>query len=226
MGVWRRSLFVGYAQSGLQNGGTLSAAQFLNIGADEAMPLESIKPTGDDTSDNVSLQTLDAYGYTATSYQWINWAGEGADEEAWVDDEYAIVTGVTFAPGTALWISGNSSEQGVQTAGKVGTSDVLVQLRNGGTATGNPFPVSINLQDIIVSGDDTSDNVALQTLDAYGYTATSYQWINWAGEGADEEAWVDDEYTIVTGVTFAPGQGLWVSGSSDSQYLRFPAPEL
>ena len=102
---------VGYAQSGLQNGGTLSAAQFLNIGVDEAMPLESIKPTGDDTSDNVSLQTLDAYGYTATSYQWINWAGEGADEEAWVDDEYTIVTGVTFAPGQGLWVSGSSDSQ-------------------------------------------------------------------------------------------------------------------
>ena len=190
------------------------------------MSLQSIIPTGDDTSDNVSLQTLDAYGYTATSYQWINWAGENYDEEAWVDDEYTVVTEVEFSPGTALWISGNSSSQGVQTAGKVGTSDVSIQLRNGGTAIGNPFPVSVNLQDIIASGDEVSDNVSLQTLDAYGYTATSYQWINWAGENYDEEAWVDDEYTIVTNVEFPAGQGLWVSGSSNAQYLRFPAPEL
>ena len=222
----RRSHFVGYAQSGLQNGGTLTTPQFLNVGAETAMPLQSIIPTGDDTSDNVSLQTLDAYGYTATSYQWINWAGENSDQEAWVDDEYTIVSGVSFAPGTALWVSGNSSGQAVQSAGKVGASDVIVQLRNGGTAIGNPFPVEVALQDIIVTGDDASDNVSIQTLDAYGYTATSYQWINWAGENSDQEAWVDDEYTIVTDVKFPSGQGLWVSGSSDAQYLRFPAPEL
>ena len=223
----RHSHFVGYAQTALKFGNTLATPQFVSIGA-EAMPLQSIKPVGDDTSDNVTLQTLDAYGYTASNYLWVNWAGENGDQEAWVDDEnFAIVEGVTFAPGAGLWITGSANTQSIQTAGAVGKSDVVVQLRFGNTAMGNPFPTEIDLQDIIPEGEDTSDNVALQTLDAYGYTISNYLWVNWAGENGDQEAWVDDEnFAIVEGVTFAPGAGLWVTGSSDAQAIRFPAPEL
>ena len=50
-------------------------AQFLSIGSD-TMPLSSFVPTGDDTSDSVVIQTLDAAGYTIASYSWVNWAGD------------------------------------------------------------------------------------------------------------------------------------------------------
>ncbi len=194
----------------------------------DGLALQSIKPTGDDTSDNVFIQTLDAYGRTVASYGWINWAGANSDQSAWVDDSYAIVNGVTFAPGQGLWVMTNSeAEQAVQTAGKVGTLDISVALRFGGTATGNPFPTTVNLQDILPVGDDTSDNVFIQTLDAYGRTVASYGWINWAGANSDQSAWVDDSYAIVEGVTFAPGQGLWVMTNSEAeQFIKFPAPEL
>ena len=192
------------------------------------MPLQSIIPIGDDTSDNVSIQTLDAYGYTVANYLWVNWAGDNGDQEAWVDDsEFAIVEGVTFAPGAGLWVGGSTDTQAIQTAGQVGLSDVVVALRFGSTATGNPYPVPLKLQDIIPVGEDTSDNVSIQTLDAYGYTVANYLWVNWAGDNGNQEAWVDDsEFAIVEGVTFAPGAGLWVTGSSDAQAIRFPAPEL
>lgn len=217
---------VGYAQSGLQNGGTLVTPQFIQVGTNSAIPLQSIRPTGDDSSDNVSVQTLDAYGRTATSYMWINWAGVDSDQEAWVDDEYAIVEGIAIAPGDGLFVLGSSSNQGIQTAGKVGIDDVVVTLRNGATCTGNPFPVELDLQDIVAEGTDTSDNVSVQTLDAYGRTASSYMWINWAGIDGNQEAWVDDEYTIVENVKVAPGAGLFVLGSSSEQSIRFPAPDL
>ena len=192
------------------------------------MALQSIKPTGSDTSDNVFIQTLDAYGRTVANYGWINWAGNSGDQEAWVDDSYQIVSNVTFAAGQGLWVMTNSEEtQAIQSAGKVGAGDVSVELRFGGIATGNPFPVEVNLQDIVATGTDTSDNVFIQTLDAYGRTVASYGWINWAGESGDQEAWVDDSYQIVTGVKFAAGQGLWVmTNSEEAQAIRFPAPEL
>ena len=206
--------------------------QFLNVGADSAIPLQSIRPTGEDTSDNVVIQLLDAYGYTidGASYMWINWAGDDGNQEAWVDDsDYTIKEGVSFTPGQGLWVYGSASGQGFQTAGSVGKNDVTVQLRFGATATGNPFPTTLELQDIVPSGEDVSDNVVIQLLDAYGYTidGASYMWINWAGDNGDQEAWVDDsDYTVKEGVSFEPGQGLWVYGSSDSQYVTFPAPEL
>ena len=92
----------------------MTGAQFVNIGSDAEMPLQSIIPTGDDTSDNVTLQTLDAYGNSVDMYTWINWAGDNGDEEGWVDDSYTIVEGVSFAPGQGLWVSGSASTQGLQ----------------------------------------------------------------------------------------------------------------
>ena len=206
----------------------MASPQFVNIGTATSMPLQSIKPAGDDTSDNVNIQTLDAAGYTVSTYLWVNWAGDSGDQVAWVDDEeFEIVEDVAFAPGQGLWITGSSSEQGIQTAGAVGKSDVTVQLKSGATAVGNPFPVSIPLQEILVEGDDTSDNVNIQLLDNAGYTLTTYLWVNWAGDSGDQEAWVDDEeFEIVENVSINPGQGLWVTGSSTEQSIRFPAPEL
>lgn len=193
--------------------------QFLNIG-EGYLNLQSIFPTGDDTSDNIYIQTLDAAGRTLASYGWNDWAN---DNVCWVDDDYAPVEGITFAPGQGLWVQGLSEAQGVQTAGKVASEDITVVLRTGCTAAGNPFPVAIDLQSIIAEGDDTSDNVYIQTLDAAGRTVSSYGWNDWA---CDEPCWVNDDYEMVTGVMFAPGQGLWVQGLSAGQSIRFTAPEL
>ena len=184
------------------------------------MPLQSLVAIGEDTSDNVEIQTLDAFGFTVSSYVWNDWA---SDQPCWVDDEYAPVEGVKFAPGQGLWVGGADESQGVQSAGKVGLEDVVFTLKSGYSAAGNPFPVAIDLQEIVAEGEDTSDSVEVQTLDAFGFTATSYVWNDWA---SDQPCWVDDEYTPVTGVTIGAGQGLWVGGSSADQSIRFPAPEL
>ena len=211
--------FVGYAQNGLQTGFTMVTPQFVAIGS-EAMPLQSIQPVGDDTSDAVFIQTLDAGGYTVDSYTWNDWA---TDKPCWVNDDYEPIEGVSFESGAGLWVQGAAASQGVQTAGKVGTSDVVIQLLTGFTAGGNPFPTTIDLQDIVAEGEDTSDSVFIQTLDAGGYTVNAYTWNDWA---ADKPCWVNDDYEPIEGVSFAPGAGLWVQGASSAQYIRIPAPEL
>ena len=99
-------------------------------------------------------------------------------------------------------------------------------MKLGGTLAGNPFPVKVTLGDLLPSGEDTYNNVAVQTLDEAGYTVDSYAWTDAGGEGWDTIGWVDDENNIVTNVEIAPGQGLWIQGSSTAQYITFPAPEL
>ena len=222
MGIPRLSPFVGYAQNGLKNGATMVAPQFLNIGSEGAMPLVSLTPTGSDLSDNVAVQTLDAAGYTVDNYMWVDWMG---DDPCWIDGDFNVVDDtVTFAPGQGLWVYGSDSSQGFQSAGKVGTSDVVVTLRNGATGAGNPFPVALALNDILPAGSDLSDNVAVQTLDAAGYTVDNYMWVDWMG---DDPCWIDGDFNIVDDtVTFEPGQGLWVYGTSSDQSIRFPAPTL
>ena len=211
---------VGYASSRLQNGATMVVAQFVNVGANTEIPLQSIIAIGDDASDNVQIQTLDAAGRTVDAYDWNDWAN---DKPCWVDGEWNPIEGITIAPGQGLWIMGSAAIQGVQAAGQVGTSDVTVTLRSGGTATGNPFPVKIPLQDIIAEGDEASDNVQIQILDVAGRTLETYDWNDWAN---DSPCWVDGEWNPISGVDILPVHGLWVMGSNGNQSIRFPAPEL
>ena len=198
----------------------MTTPQFVNVGSGTALDLQSVKATGDDASDNVQIQTLDAFGYTVDTYDWNDWA---ADEPCWVDGDWNPVEGVSIEAGQGLWVIGSTSSQGFQTSGKVGSSDVVAPLRFGGTGIGNPFPVALDIQEILAEGDDTSDNVQIQTLDAYGYTVDTYDWNDWA---ADKPCWVDGDWNPVENVSIAPGQGLWIIGSSSAQSIRFPAPEL
>lgn len=184
------------------------------------MPLQAIVATGDEASDNVVVQTLDAAGRTLASYAWNDWA---CDTPCWVNDDFEKVEGVTIDPGQGLWVQGLSLDQGIQTSGQVGREDVIVVLTTGCTAAGNPFPVAINLQDIVADGVEVSDNVVIQTLDAAGRTLTSYAWNDWACENP---CWVNDDFEKVEGVTIAPGQGVWVQGLSNEQSIRFPASEF
>ena len=217
---FRISFLVGYAQSGLQNGGTIVVPQFVSVGATTSLDLQNLSATGEEASDNVQIQILDAYGRTGDTYEWNDWATESA---CWVDGDWNRVEGVSIDPGQGLWVMGSSVGQGLQSAGKVGTSDIVVTLRNGGTTTGNPFPIALDLQDIIAEGEEASDNVQIQVLDAYGRTVDTYEWNDWATESA---CWVDGDWNRVEGVTINPGDGLWVMGSSTDQSLRFPAPTL
>jgi hypothetical protein len=132
------------------------------------------------------------------------------------------VTDITFAPGQGLWVGGSADTQKLQSAGKVSLTDLAVRLQNGATATGNPFPISIALADIYPTGDNL-DDVNIQLLSSGGTTAATYSWNTYM---YDTPRWVDDDMVEVEGVIFAPGQGLWVGGSADTQYLNFPAPEL
>jgi hypothetical protein len=194
--------------------------QFVNVGAGSTLDLQTLKATGDNASDNVQIQVLDAYGRTQVSYDWNDWAASTA---CWVDGDWNPVEEVSISAGQGLWVMGSASTQGILSAGKVGRDDVVVVLRNGGTGAGNPFPVSIDLQDIVAEGDEASDNVQIQVLDAYGRTVASYDWNDWANATA---CWVDGDWNPVENVTIEPGQGLWVMGSSTSQSIRFSSPTL
>ena len=215
------STIVGYAQSDLKAGGTLITPQFASLdGAN--YDLNKIVAVGEDIVDNVEVQTLNAFGQTVSSYMWVDYLGE---TPCWMDnDSFAEAEGVSLAPGQGLWIFGSSTNQGVQTAGKVGLEDVSVSLISGASAVGNPFPVAVDLQDVVALGDDIVDNVEIQTLNAFGQTVGSYMWVDYLGE---TPCWMDnDSFEAADGVTVAPGQALWVFGTSTSQSICFPAPEL
>ena len=198
----------------------MTAAQFVNIGDATEMDIQQLAAVGDDAADNVVIQTLDFAGRTVDSYIWNDWVDT---TPCWVNDSFEKVEGVTIAPGAAVWVQGTTTSQGIQSAGKVGTSDVVVTLKNGGTLAGNPFPVAIDIQDVVAQGTDAPDNVVIQPLDYAGRTVDSYIWNDWVDT---TPCWVNDSFEKVEGVTIASGEGLWVQGTTTDQTIRFPAPEL
>ena len=213
-------VLVGYAQNTLDdNGGAvMTGAQFLNCNDSGNIALSSIKPaaaamSAEDLAGSVEIQTLDNAGLTVDSYVWNGAGWEGDDE-------------TTFAPGTGLWVFnqvGDADIVSLQTAGKVGTADIVVTLDDNGGAVGiaNPFPVKVALADLIpecasMTAADLAGCVEIQTLDNAGLTVDSYVW---NGEG-----WEGDDNT-----EFAAGAGLWVFnqiGDAAEVTLRIPAPEL
>ena len=222
---------VGYSQSTLNKGMTLVTPQFLAIGSVEGLDVQTLKPTGEDVDGDgaVNIQLLDAFGRTVDGSKcfWVDWSADD-DIVGWTKDMSDLATDVVVAPGQALWMAAPDTTTSIQSAGKVGLADVVVSLRQGMTAVGNPFPVAIDLQDIIPTGDvDTEGGVNIQSLDAFGRTVagSKYFWVDWSADD-DIVGWTQDMSDLVDGVKVQPGQGLWVSSPNGSTSIRFPAPEL
>ena len=196
--------------------------QFVPVDGTGKIALADLTLTGDaiDTDGGITIQTLDGNGLTVDSYMYLDWG----TPKGWCDDTYSVVEGVTFDVGQGLFTTGTGTGAAIQYAGKVGTADVVVQLRAGATASGNPFPTTISLQDILPEGEniDTDGGITIQTLDANGLTVDSYMYLDWGSP----KGWCDDSYSVVENITFGPGQGLFITGTKATEYLRFPAPEL
>ena len=218
LGFLCRWQVVGYANADLVNGNKLICAQFLPVGEAGGYDIQKIVATGADVESAVSLQTLTTAGKANEIFTWDTWMFV-EDEPAWIDD-VGIATR-KFAPGEALWVSGQLGYT-LQTAGQVGTNDVIVALVNGNVAIGNPFPVNVNIQDIVATGADVESAVSLQTLTSAGKADEIFTWDTWMFV-EDEPAWIDD--VGVATRNFAPGEGIWVSGQN-GYTLRIPAPTL
>ena len=224
---------VGYASNNLRHGSIGLVPQFAGVAsADGSFDLQTIT-CSDNSSDSVSFSILNNTGLNGDSYLWIDYYENpetGETESCWVDgDTYEKVTGYTLKPGEALWVQADSTDQLFQSAGRVNTSDVVVQLRHGSTLTGNPFPVTLDLQDITCS-DNCSDSVSFSILNNTGLNGDSYLWIDYYENpetGETESCWVDgDTYEKVNGFNVTPGMGLWVQADHSDQYITFPGVEL
>ena len=222
---------VGYASNNLRWGSIGLVPQFAGVAsADGSFDLQTIT-CSDNSSDSVSFSVLNNTGLNGDSYLWVNWYDpdeDGETESCWVNDEFEKVTDYTLKPGEALWVQADSTDQLFQSAGRVNTSDVAVQLRSGSTLTGNPFPVTLDLQDITCS-DNCSDSVSFSILNNTGLNGDSYLWIDYYENpqtGETESCWVNDEFEKVKDFKVTPGMGLWVQADHSDQYITFPGVEL
>ena len=222
---------VGYASNNLRFGCIGLVPQFAGVAsADGSFDLQTITCSAN-SSDSVLFSVLNNTGLAGDIYLWIDYYENpetGELESCWVDGVGEKVTDYTLKPGEALWVQADSTDQLFQSAGRVNTSDVTVQLRFGCTLTGNPFPVTLDLQDITCS-DNCSDSVLFSILNNTGLGGDIYLWIDYYENpetGEFESCWVDGAGEKVKDFKVTPGMGLWVQADSSDQYITFPGVEL
>ena len=214
-----QSNVVGYCKDNLENGFKLIGAQFIGMSG-EGYNIQDIVVEGADVENAVMLQTLTPAGKSKEMFSWDTWLYVDPGDAKWIDDKG--VSTRKFQPGEALWVSGQSSYT-FQTAGEVATSDVVVELVNGFVAINNPFPLEVNIQDIVATGADVENAVMLQTLTPAGKSKEMFSWDTWMYVDPGDAKWIDDQGIATR--DFAPGEGLWVSGQA-GYTLRIPAPTL
>ena len=217
---------MGYAQSEFDVAGNKAlAAQFLPI-TGEGFSIQDISFTADDIY-GVSLQTLTVGGKANEFFTWNDWTeypeNSGKFPGFW-DDGSGVPATKTFAPGEGIWVQGAIGDK-MTTAGEVGKSDIIVPLATGNVLVGNGFPVSLSVQDIVVTANDIY-GVAIQTLTAGGKADEFFTWNDWTeypeNSGEFPGFW-DDGSGVPSTKVFAPGVALWVQGTTGDS-LRIPAP--
>jgi hypothetical protein len=105
------------------------------------------------------------------------------------------------------------------------------ELQEYGLTAGACFiPVSaqkFDLTDLKVTGyeEASEGDLYIQTLDEYGRTLATYNWIDLPGEIT---GWLDenDEPIEADVVVLKPGQGIWSFSNTEGLYLNFPGVDL
>ncbi len=154
---------------------------------------------------------------------------------------------ITFIPGQGLWVAGMNATTSLQINGRVYGEETFVSLLNGKVATGNPFPTETALQKLTLTVDSEKNpsasipvggEMSIALLGITGKSETIYEWVNnhdeLTADGIEEgtelyneliqQGWFTLGENKKEDVRFAPGQGLWVAGTTEGIMLFFPKP--
>ena len=216
---------VGYAESALRSGAMMIAPQFVNIGTSKDIDLQSLTPTGSGVIDQAEIKVLNSYGVGVEDYIWTSGDDVDSVNDCWAnEDQDTKINDRTFAPGTGLWVYGKSG-QGLRSVGEVEqVNDIVFPLCSGAIGCGNPFPVALDLQNIIPEGSGIIDQAEIKVLNSYGVGVEDYIWTSGDDVDSVNDCWAnEDQDTKITGRMVLPGEGLWVYGKN-GQSLRFCNP--
>lgn len=211
----------------MQENGLTAGACFVPVQG-STFDLTELKVTGyeESTEADVYIQTLDYAGRTVATYYYYDVPGELT---GWLDgdDNEVEVGDVTFQPGEGLWTFSAADNFGLQSAGQVPTSSVIVLLQENGLSVANPTPVNVDLTETYIGGyeESTEADVYVQTLDYAGRTVATYYYYDVPGELT---GWLDgdDNEVEVGDVVLKPGEGLWTFSAADGFTFVFPGVNL
>lgn len=228
----------------LSSGNVMVAGSFKAVaGSNNQFKLADIKGAGYSAEDGawgeLALQVLTPAGSVAIDeatglkkvYTWHDNEDEGT---GWFDfdGETQWPGTTTFDAGQSFWVQGEGIS--ITDAGAVNTNAVAVGTpASGNVALGNPYPKTITLADISVSGYNDEDGawgeLALQVLTPAGSVAVDektglkkiYTWHDNEDEGT---GWFDfdGETKWPDTTSFDVGQGFWVQGEGFTVEFTYP----
>ena len=208
-----------------------------------------------DTDLYVSEDKLFQVGYV-DFYDEGAWAG-GYWYDMINSEEISVDNDREFDLGEGMFLSSpdpiESEVYTLVTAGQVANEDNVFPLRAGFNIIGNPMPVEVNVTDMSVAGyKDVPDwketpfdcQVYITKIDEFGYTCDTDLYVSedklfQVGyvDFYDEGAWAggywydminSEDISPESGITFAAGEGLWVSAPESIQgetyTIEFPSP--
>ncbi len=216
-------------------------AQFFGLNL-EGISLDDIVPTGASVAENeadsegvISIQVLNKNGVAEATYNYYNFkhaSNSNKDKHGWYLGKN-LASDVTFEPGQGLWVQGSENEVALQQSGAIRNEDVAIRIGSGFTAVGNPFPVAVALNDLVLIGDTVAENgadsqgvISIQVLNKNGVAEATYNYYNFkhaSNSNKDKHGWYLGK-NLVSDVTFEAGQGLWIQGSDNEVYIQFPNP--
>ena len=225
---------------GLDVGFQAVGPTFLPVGGGDKVNLADIAIKGHDgeCADEVFIQSLTADGdmVAGSVYTWYNFI-DGADVYyGWMNEGGDFVTredGVEYDIAEGVWLNSTSNELSYETSGEVDQIGSSYPLDIGFQLVCNTMPMNVNLFDVKVEGHDgeCADEVFIQSLTADGdmVAGSVYTWYNFIDGDDVYYGWMNEGGDFVTredGITYKPGEGIWVNSSSDELAVEYPGVEI
>ncbi len=216
---------VGYQTKASVAGFNFVTPTFDAVDGTGAVALQDIAISGENLTDSVdNLQILDEGGATTATYFYMSTGLTGFATDGWVDVDSWALADSTVPFGAGVLLDTANADVTVTFAGQVSTTDSEITSVAGFNFTGNNSPVSINIQDITVGGENVTDSVDnIQILDEGGATIATYFYMTTGLTGFAADGWVDVDSWALADVTLQPGQGVLVDTASASVKIVIPA---
>ena len=220
------SNIVGYNKLTLTTQFTLVASQFNTVGAIAKNVQDFVATDNDlpglDPDDGYAAQTELRY-WNGTGYETYGWDPDGdpsieGSDHKWVDETLAVAD-FSIPVGNAVWIKIPANTQSeILLSGEVLAGDSATEsVRAGFTLIANPFPSTIDIQQIQPSenlpGLDPDDGYAAQTELRY-WNGTGYDTFGWDPDGdpsieGSDHKWVDETLAVAQ-KNIEIGKGFWI----------------
>ena len=184
--------------------------------------IQDIKITGaTDWADNI--QILDEGGATIAAYLYATAEQSGFEADGWLTEDASGLADITLAPGQSILI--DTADNAVVTfAGQVSTADTVVETVSGFNFVGNNTPVSVNIQDVTITGaTDWADNI--QILDEGGATIAAYLYATAEQSGFETDGWLTEDASGLADITLEAGQGILID-TADTATITIPGVDL